>query len=425
LFLFDLDLLGDLEENAMRRKWIILAGGLLLTIIMLTACAGPPGPPGSVGPPGVPGPEGPQGPPGPQGPIGDPAQAEQAEFVSSSTCAGCHPDIVTVFSQSGHPWQLTAVDDGVRPEFPFSRLLSPPQGYSWDDISYVVGGYNWKARFLDQQGYLITMPPGEEQEGDYLNQYNLPNPLLGRNGAFVEYHPGETELPYDCGACHTTGFSPAGHQDDLPGVMGTWAEPGVQCEACHGPGSLHARNPQSVEMVINREAEVCGQCHTLGRSDQVEFDDGFVGHHDQYGGMFLGKHNLIDCVTCHDPHAGVAQLRQSNRPTTRNQCQDCHFEQVTFEQNETHIALGVECVTCHMPRLIKSAWADTQTYRGDVRSHVMSINPFQITQSDDGDPVSAPISLDFACRQCHIGGTASEKTDQELIDMAVGYHARP
>lgn len=410
----------------MRRKWIILAGGLLLSIILLTACAGPPGLPGSVGPPGVPGPEGPQGPPGAQGPVGDPAQAEQASFVGTATCAGCHPDIATVFSQSGHPWQLTAVEGGARPQFPFSRLSSPPQGYSWDDISYVIGGYNWKARFLDQQGYLITAPLGEEGDGDYLNQYNLPNPLLGRTGAFVEFHAGETELPYDCGACHTTGFSPAGHQGDLPGVVGTWAEPGVQCEACHGPGSSHARNPQSVEMVINRQSETCGQCHTLGRSDQVEFEDGFVSHHDQYGGMFLGKHILIDCVTCHNPHAGVAQLRQSNQPTTRTQCQDCHFEQAAFEKNETHVALGVECITCHMPELIKSAWADTQTYRGDIPSHVMLINPFQITQNDEGgDPASAPISLNFACRQCHIDGTASDKTDQALIDMAVDYHARP
>lgn len=410
----------------MQSKWLILGGGLLLAIILLTACAGPPGTPGPVGPPGVPGPEGPQGPPGSQGPSGDPAQAEQAEFVGTSTCAGCHPDIATVFSQSGHPWQMTVVEGGARPQYPFSRLSSPPQGYSWDDVSYVIGGYNWKARFLDQQGYLITTSPGEEQDGDYLNQYNLPNPLLGRTGAFVEFHSGETELPYDCGACHTTGYSPGGHQDDLPGIIGTWIEPGVQCEACHGPGSLHARNPQFVDMVINREAETCGQCHTLGRSDQVEFDDGFVSHHDEYGGMFLGKHNLIDCVTCHDPHAGVVQLRQSNRPTTQTQCQDCHFEQAAFEKNETHVALGVECVTCHMPKMIKNAWADTQTYRGDIRSHVMSINPFQITQNDEnGDPVSAPISLNFACRQCHIDGTASEKSDPELIDMAVDYHARP
>jgi hypothetical protein len=79
-----------------------------------------------------------------------------------------------------------------------------------------------------------------------------------------------------------------------------------------------------------------------------------------------------------------------------------------------------------MPRLIKSAWADQQSNRGDIRTHVMSINPFQVSQTDDaGNPVSAPISLNFACRQCHIDGTASEKTDQELIDMAVDYHAGP
>jgi hypothetical protein len=55
----------------------------------------------------------------------------------------------------------------------------------------------------------------------------------------------------------------------------------------------------------------------------------------------------------------------------------------------------------------------------------MSISPFQISQTGAaGNPVAAPISLDFACRQCHIQGTASQKSDQELLDMAVDYHAR-
>ncbi len=410
----------------MQRKWIILGGGLLLTMALLSACAGSPGPQGSVGPPGVPGPEGPQGPPGIQGPPGDPAQAEQEEYIGTTTCAGCHPDIAAVFSRSGHPWQLNPVEDGARPQYPFTQVLSLPQGYFWDDLSYVVGGYNWKARFLDKQGYLITTPLEGEDEEDFLNQYNLPNPVLGKTGGFVQFHSGETEFPYDCGACHTTGFSPVGHQDDLPGIIGTWAESGIQCEACHGPGSLHARNPQAVDMVINHDARACGECHTLGRSEQIEFEDGLVSHHDLYGTMFLGKHNIIDCVTCHDPHAGVVQLRMTDKQTTRTPCQDCHFAQASFEKNQTHVELGVDCVTCHMPRLIKSAWADAQTNRGDIRTHVMSINPGQISQTDNkGNPVSAPISLNAACRQCHIDGTAAEKTDQELINMAADYHSRP
>lgn len=410
----------------MQRKWLILRGGLLLITILLAACAGPPGPQGEVGPPGVPGPEGPQGPPGPEGPPGNPAQIEQADFVGSSTCAGCHPNIAEVFSQSGHPWQLNPVEEGARPQLPFTQVLLLPQGYSWEDIRYVIGGYNWKAYFIDQNGYLVTTPPGDGEEGDILNQYNLPNPVLGKPGGFVEYHSGEAELPYDCGGCHTTGFSLGGHQNDLPGVVGTWSEPGVQCEACHGPGSLHASNPQAIQMVINREANACGQCHVIGRGEGVEFEDGFVSHQDQYGGMFLGKHNILDCVTCHDPHSGVVQREEANQRTTVTQCQDCHFRQASVQKNEQHLALGVECVTCHMPYLIKNAWADPQTYRGDVRTHVMSINPFQIKQTDEnGEPISAPISLNFACRQCHINGTATQKTDQELIDMAVDYHTKP
>jgi ribosomal protein L44E len=310
--------------------------------------------------------------------------------------------------------------------YPFTNVLLLPQGYTWDDISYVIGGYNWKALFLDKQGYIITHPPDSSGNADYLNQYNLPDPLLGKAGGFVQFHAGEEQLSYDCGACHTTGYSAAGHQESLPGISGTWAEAGVKCEACHGPGSLHASNPGAIAMVIDRQAEACAQCHLRGGDQSLDFEAGFVSHHEQYGGMFLGKHDLLDCVFCHDPHSGVVQLRQAGEQTTETPCGDCHFREAQFQKNARHVALDIDCVQCHMPHTIQSAWADPQTYRGDVRTHVMAINPFQISQTGAaGDPVAAPISLDFACRQCHIQGTASQKGDQELSDMAVDYHARP
>jgi len=37
----------------------------------------------------------------------------------------------------------------------YAKLPLPP-GYSWDEISYVIGGANKKARFIDLEGYIIT-----------------------------------------------------------------------------------------------------------------------------------------------------------------------------------------------------------------------------------------------------------------------------
>jgi hypothetical protein len=413
----------------MQRNWFFIIVVLAFSMILLSACAGPEGPEGQIGPAGPPGPEGPQGPPGDTGPAGP--QGEQgpagetiigAEYVGSSTCAGCHPDVYDVFIKSGHAWNVSPVVEGQPPEYPFTQVSDPPEGYTWDDIQYIIGGYNWKARFVNQEGYIITDYPGESGNNDYNNQYNFANEIVGNDAFWTTYHSGEENLPFDCGSCHTTGYSIRGNQDEQPGLVGTWAEPGTQCEACHGPGSVHMQNPQGVSMMIDRDAELCGQCHLRGDPEDVDVEEGFIQHHEQYEELFQSKHLVLDCVLCHDPHTGVIQLRESDEQTTRTQCANCHFEQAN---NFNHMPIAT-CIDCHMPFMVKSAVADPQRYLGDIRTHLMAIDPEQIEQFDeDGNPVSFQISLNFACRHCHSeAGMASEKTDEELIALATRMHEK-
>jgi hypothetical protein len=75
-----------------------------------------------------------------------------------------------------------------------------------------------------------------------------------------------------------------------------------------------------------------------------------------------------------------------------------------------------------MPRITKSAVGNAENFTGDIRTHLMRINPLQIGQfSEDGSTSLSEVGLDFACRHCH-GVTASEKTDEELIEKATDYH---
>jgi hypothetical protein len=408
----------------MGQKWIFYLAVFVLAMMMLASCAGSEGPEGPPGPAGPPGPEGPQGPPGEIGPAGP--QGEQGpgalgpEFVGATTCGGCHPDIYEVFMQSGHPWKLNPVVDGQPPEYPFTEVPDPPEGYTWDDISYVIGGYNWKARFINQDGYIVTDAPGQSGDTDYTGQFNFANENVGNDDEWVTYHAGEENLPYDCGACHTTGYSPRGNQDELPGLVGTWAEPGIQCEECHGPGSQHVNNPQGEQMLIDRDAEQCGQCHLRGDPENVDVSDGFIQHHEQYEELFQSKHIALDCVLCHDPHTGVIQLRQAGEQSTRTQCENCHFEQAKIRN---HMPIAT-CIDCHMPFMVKSAVADPDKYTGDIRTHLMAIDSEQIEQFDEeGNPLTFQISLNFACRQCHSeAGRASLKTDEELIALAAMMH---
>ena len=420
----------------MSRRTIFLISATLLSLLFLAACAGPEGPVGPAGPPGPAGPEGPQGPPGntgPAGPAGPTGEAGEitaaslsADYIGSAPCGACHAEILEVTSRSGHWFKLNPVVDGQPPDYPFTEVLEVPEGYTWDDISYVIGGYNWKARFINQDGYIITDAPGASGNTEYVSQYNFANPVVGNEAGWVTYHAGEENKPYNCGTCHTTGYNPQGNQDGKPGLVGTWSEPGIRCEECHGPGSLHASNPRGVDMVVDRSAEQCGECHIRGAVESVDASGGFIKHHEQYEELFQSKHLSIDCVDCHDPHLGVVQLRKDNVQTVRTTCENCHFQKAKYQDPETpHAALGVQCVDCHMPRVTKSAVGNAETFTGDLRTHIMAIDPFQVGQfTEDGSASLSQISLDFACRHCHVPGSAVEKTNEELIESAVGYHER-
>ncbi|MCP5098331.1 MAG: hypothetical protein GY943_22510, partial [Chloroflexi bacterium] len=379
---------------------------------------GPPGAEGAQGSPGVAGAEGAPGAPGPAGQDG--LSFEPPTYVGSEACAECHEELYDVVMQSGHPWKLNPVVDGQPPEYPFTNVPEPPEGYTWDDITYVIGGYNWKARFIDQDGFIIT---GDENATTQFNLYN-DDIELGNN--WVAYHAGE-EKPYNCGSCHTTGYSPEGNQDGLPGLIGTWAEPGVHCEECHGPGSLHTNHPMAFGMEIDRDAEACGDCHFRGAVEEVDASGGFIKHHEQYEELFQSKHITIDCVICHDPHSGVVQNRELGGPTTRTTCENCHFEQELNKENEQHARFALDCIDCHMPRVTKSAVGDAEHFTGDLRTHLMAIVPTQIGQfSEDGSTALSQLGLDFACRSCHneddFGGALS---DEALIESATDYHAEP
>jgi hypothetical protein len=390
------------KENRMLIHGIV---AILVTVVLVLAVAvGCKGSTGTTGPPG------PVGPPG----------SVYAEYVGSAECgtSDCHEDIAQVFAKSGHPYKLNKVESAEPPQYPFSSVPAPPEGYTWDDITYVIGGYGWKARFIDKDGYIIT---GSDENAT--TQYNLYNANLGVGPGWSAYHAGELQKPYNCGACHTTGYRPEGNQDGLPGLIGTWSEPGVQCEACHGPGENHVNKPYGVAMTVDRSAELCGECHARGTVEAIDASGGFVRHHEQYEELFQSKHRALTCIACHDPHQGIIQARKTGEDTVRVDCYSCHFKEIRSQKDHEE-SNDVDCIDCHMPFLVKSALADADAYTGDIRVHLWAIDPDAISQfSEDGKTAISQISLDIACRSCHRdGGTASDLTDEELHESAEEYH---
>ena len=398
------------------RSPVLILTILVMTMLALAACSGRPGP---VGPQGEPGPQGPPGPTGATGATGARGPAGQdgasfipAQFVGSLTCAECHQDYYDRFIASGHPWILNPVDDAA-PAIAGNRAIRTlPEGLEWANVAYVVGGYNWKANFVDKAGMLVT---GETA------QLNFANRLLQTSEGLVPYHPGE-ELPYDCGACHTTGYSTQGNQDGRAGMVGTFAFPGVQCEACHGAGSLHVNDPYSFTPQVDRDRQECTSCHMTG---DLVVANGFIQHADgHYGDLFPGKHAALDCVDCHDPHAGVVAPRAARQSYLRATCEGCHWQQ-SLVQKPVHDRIRVECVDCHMPELIQVAVGNSAAFRADMATHQVVINAAQIGQFAEDGSILPQIGLDYACRQCHnsAGGIGPALPDGTLLNVAQDFHS--
>ncbi len=372
-------------------------------------------------------------------------------FVGSETCKECHEAKYDMWVESGHPFKLTKIlGEAPTGSFPgFSEYpndaVEPPAGFTWADISYTIGGYAWKMRFINQDGWIIT---GLED-----NQYNFEQDL------WSDYHltdPPNTK-PYDCGKCHTTGWVAdsdpttdgdlTDNQDGMPGMYGTFFAGGIHCEECHGRGSLHVLAPDLNALEVDNSSEQCGRCHTRDALNRIAASGGFIEHHEQYDEWLHSPHaigNGPGCSECHDPHASVMFDDVAMGIGVKTSCTDCHAaEDYTLDGGDVaHLSAdfgGPACVDCHMPKSAKSALAIT-IHQGDVRSHIWAINPAAVDKEEGmgivaasttvlEDPATglARVTLDFACYSCHkdadgVGGGVSQRTLEELSAMATGIH---
>jgi hypothetical protein len=384
-------------------------------------------------------------------------QFSDAGYVTGRTCGDCHTDHEQwVYEESGHPYKLNKVEGGVAPTYPNGPgVPEPPQdstpaNLTWNDVTYVIGGYGWKARFLGTDGFIIGTGFGDPPTGGGNNQYNF----VYDPPTWTDYHEDDlTPKPYDCGRCHTTGWVQdedaetdgdlTDNQDGLPGIYGTFEETGITCEQCHGGGGVdHVSTQLAADITIDTTSELCGSCHNRGLDPDTNIPASgalpgtFIRHHEQFNewrnsGHGDGVGDDVSCNTCHDPHIGT-RYGFADMGGIIATCESCH-EEIT---SNAHFDVGFECQTCHMAQATKSAVPDPNNllYVGDVKTHIFGINSAAVGKevffNDDQSAVRTPtdgVTLDFVCYQCHQdesggGGSASEKTLVELSARANSIH---
>jgi hypothetical protein len=316
-------------------------------------------------------------------------------FVGSNSCQTCHTPQAYWWRQSGHPYKLVEVKDGKAPTFPYSKIADqPPAGSTWNDVLYVVGGYGYKSRYVGKDGFFITAGGN--------NQWDL------NTKAWSNYSK-DQKIPYNCGPCHTTGYSAEGNQKGIPGLVGTWKEDGVGCEACHGPGSQHVFNPGLYRMKIDKSVDACAQCHNRNGANNPEItaQNGFLMHRDALHAMRLTKgHRDFTCVTCHDAHRGALFSKERQVPPVNRTCESCHAtaRQSLARSDFAKSKATQECTTCHMAPMTVSAVPTKSPWKGDMKTHLVKINTDPAAPQwygTNNNRSHAYITVGFACLSCH------------------------
>ncbi len=306
------------------------------------------------------------------------AASGEKQYVGAKRCGTCHAKEYEEWKHSGHAQILHKASDPAVINIPL------PAGYTRKSISYIVGGFKWKALFLDQDGYLVTSTPN----GNGKNQYNL------KDEKWVDYLPGQ-KIPYDCGGCHTTGYSAQGRKDGLKGIRGTWKLEGIQCEACHGPGSAHADSTLKADIKV--DGNVCSRCHESKPTGTIQLRDGFLTPYSEVNQLLKSKMRDLACIDCHNPHL-------SSEHSIKQTCEGCHQRIATIFSKSIMKRVGVTCMDCHMAPAGVVAKGDRKTFQGDLKSHIFKIDyekefPDKAVNGHRINP--GYLSVEYACLRCH------------------------
>lgn len=181
----------------------------------------------------------------------------------------------------------------------------------------------------------------------------------------------------------------------------------IQCENCHGPGSLHKGATDKNQIAASYAAGVCGSCHDSG-THHVFPDQLAVSAHGSYADISGGGHaSGSSCTRCHTAQGfvnetiggGLAKVYEHPDPVTCAACHDPHDGTAPHALRRGSVAEA--CTGCHMLRL--------SSYSGIHHSHQGPMLLGEGGKELPGYeyPNSAHTAIAERCVECHMAATPS------------------
>lgn len=167
-----------------------------------------------------------------------------------------------------------------------------------------------------------------------------------------------------CFGCHTTASTTSAGFDT------SHLSPGVNCEACHGPGARHAELMDAEQKEEGRRAifnparlspvalvDFCGACH---RTLNDVYEMGVTGlanvrfqpYRLENSRCWGDGDARLACTACHDPHKQLVR----EAAAYDEKCLACHVAPTVKKISADHPGKGCPvakkgCTSCHMPRV--------------------------------------------------------------------------
>ena len=341
------------------------------------------------------------------------AQSLQAKpYAGSRTCRDCHQKFYELWSTSHHGLAMQPYTDALSQSeltpqkadiivdrYGYRAFVGPKEGWIRENgpegerkytIAHVMGGKNVYF-FLTplERGRLQTLPVAYDVTTKtwYDTTKSMLRHFSDQPDSRVDWRDPMLTFNTSCYGCHVSQLS-TNYDEKTDSYHSVWAEPGINCEACHGPATEHvqvfselkegqrAADPKIIstkKFSTDQLNHSCAVCHAKAGPISQSFRPGdrFFDHFnlvtlespDYYAdGRDLGENYTftswlmspcvksvkLDCLHCHTS-SGRYRFEDGDPNAS---CLPCHEERVEQATEHTHHPAGSpgnKCVSCHMP----------------------------------------------------------------------------